>query len=184
MRKLWERERARGANESDAWAPAWGCRRASAAGAEQGGRAHAPMPRRPVRARRRPRASVGPEGERDRKAALSAGLPGGAKQQQQGGVAGRARKAPSGVPPPRDRQARREAPRRPSPQPRSRDIVVEDASAQASMKSAASCETSCDTQDFVNHRILERLTPAAGGGGGCAGGQPLAWRRRPGLGHR
>lgn len=46
---------------------------------------------------------------------------------------------------------------------RSREIVVEDASAQASMKSAASCETSCDTQDLVNHRILERPTPAAGG---------------------
>ena len=46
---------------------------------------------------------------------------------------------------------------------RSREIVVEDASAQASMKSAASCETSCDTQDLVNHRILERPTPAAWG---------------------
>ena len=46
-------------------------------------------------------------------------------------------------------------------QPRSRAIVVEDASAQASMKSAASCETSCDTQDLANHRILERPTPGA-----------------------
>lgn len=32
------------------------------------------------------------------------------------------------------------------------------------MKSAASCETSCDTQDFANHRILERLTPGVEGG--------------------
>ena len=47
--------------------------------------------------------------------------------------------------------------------PGSKAIVVEDASAQASMKSAASCETSCDTQDLVNHRILERPTPAAWG---------------------
>ena len=43
-------------------------------------------------------------------------------------------------------------------QPSSKDIVVEDASAQVSMKSAANCETSCDPQDLVNHRILERLT--------------------------
>lgn len=61
---------------------------------------------------------------------------------------------------------------------------MEDASAQASMKSAASCETSCDTQDLVNHRILERLTPGARGGGGWAGGQPpvlppLLWPRAP-----
>lgn len=52
------------------------------------------------------------------------------------------------------------------------------------MKSAASCETSCDTQDLVNHRILERLTPGARGGGGWAGGQPpvlppLLWPRAP-----
>lgn len=76
------------------------------------------------------------------------------------------------------------APRRPSPQPSSRDIVVEDASAQASMKSAASCETSCDTQDLANHRILERLTPGAGGRG-CAswgatlGPPPSPWPRAP-----
>ena len=53
------------------------------------------------------------------------------------------------------------AEKQPSPlriQPSSKDIVVEDASAQVSMKSAANCETSCDPQDLVNHRILERLT--------------------------
>lgn len=56
---------------------------------------------------------------------------------------------------------RKSAEKQPSPlriQPSSKDIVVEDASAQVSMKSAANCETSCDPQDLVNHRILERLT--------------------------
>lgn len=83
------------------------------------------------------------------------------------------------------RRGCREAARRPSPQPSSRDIVVEDASAQASMKSAASCETSCDTQDFANHRILERLTPGAAGGvraGPLSGG--LVAAPSPGPEHR